>query len=259
MFFPQSLETAACTDRWLIWFCERLHSTTESSSLENQSVTDHSLHYELQDSSFFVRRGYIRKYFGAWFKEALNNISSLLKSEGLSRLYRGLLPPLIMRTSSRALMFGMYDELQSSLSCPHSPPNSSFTICHAQAAFLAGLCEASLCPLERVQVLLQTSAYHDQFKNTGQILGALKIYGVREYYRGLSVILARNSLSNTLFFTLKEPFKKAVMDTHPPINNSLMQLVADFMSGAILGATISTIFFPMNVVKNHIQSKVRIM
>ncbi|ETN83757.1 hypothetical protein NECAME_17351 [Necator americanus] len=120
-----------------------------------------------------------------------------------------------MRTSSRALMFGLYDKFQSSLTCPHSPPNTSFTLCHAQAAFLcefcvAGICEASLCPLERVQVLLQTSAYHDHFKNTGQTLRALRAYGYREYYRGISVVLVRNSLSNAFFFTLKEPFKKAV-------------------------------------------------
>ncbi|PIO70711.1 hypothetical protein TELCIR_07425 [Teladorsagia circumcincta] len=38
--------------------------------------------------------------------------SSSVKSEGIRRLYRGLLPPLIMRTSSRALMFGLYDEFQ---------------------------------------------------------------------------------------------------------------------------------------------------
>ncbi|KIH66351.1 hypothetical protein ANCDUO_03320, partial [Ancylostoma duodenale] len=113
--------------------------------------------------------------------------------------------------------------IQSTLTCPHSPPNTSFTLCHAQAAFLvirvispylrrltAGICEASLCPLERVQVLLQTSAYHDHFKNTGQTLIALKAYGYREYYRGISVVLVRNSLSNALFFTLKEPFKRTV-------------------------------------------------
>ncbi|VDM77686.1 unnamed protein product [Strongylus vulgaris] len=99
--------------------------------------------------------------------------------------------------------------IQSTLRCPHSPPNTSFTLCHAQAAFLAGICEASLCPLERVQVLLQTSAFHDRFKNTGETLLALRAFGYREYYRGISVVVLRNSLSNALFFTLREPFKKA--------------------------------------------------
>ncbi|CAI4225962.1 unnamed protein product [Auanema sp. JU1783] len=179
-----------------------------------------------------------------------------LKSEGLSLLYRGLLPPLIMRTSSRALMFGLYDKFQETLSCPHSPPNTSLSICHAQAAFLAGLCEASLCPLERVQVLLQTSRYHDDFKNTGAALRAIKGYGYREYYRGFSVVMARNSLSNSLFFTFREPFKQMVLRSELPLPNNVLQIVADFISGAVLGASISTLFYPLNVVKNHMQSKV---
>ncbi|VDM62369.1 unnamed protein product [Angiostrongylus costaricensis] len=187
------------------------------------------------------------------FRQQLHGFSakvaySQLKSEGIGKLYRGLLPPLIMRTSSRALMFGLYDEFQSILKCPYSPPNTSFTV--------SGLCEASLCPLERVQVLLQTSAYHDHFKNTAQALRALKAYGYCEYYRGISVVLARNSLSNAIFFTLKEPFKKMVTELSPSINRTATQLVADFISGAVLGAFISTMFFPVNVVKNHMQSKV---
>lgn len=39
-----------------------------------------------------------------------NAIPFQIRSEGIGKLYRGLLPPLIMRTSSRALMFGLYDE-----------------------------------------------------------------------------------------------------------------------------------------------------
>ncbi|VDK80000.1 unnamed protein product [Cylicostephanus goldi] len=154
----------------------------------------------------------------AWSQVIYSNLSfalfrSKVKSEGIRRLYRGLLPPLIMRTSSRAVMFGLYDKFQASLRCPHSPPNTSFTLCHAQAAFLgkcSGICEASLCPLERVQVLLQTSAFHDRFKNTAETFWALRAFGYREYYRGISMVMIRNSLSNALFFTLREPFKKAV-------------------------------------------------
>ncbi|VDM79522.1 unnamed protein product [Strongylus vulgaris] len=47
-----------------------------------------------------------------------------------------------------------------------------------------------------------------------------------------------------------------VIDAKPTRNRTATELLADFLSGAILGATISTVFFPMNVVKNHMQSKV---
>ncbi|PIC32976.1 hypothetical protein B9Z55_013124 [Caenorhabditis nigoni] len=191
---------------------------------------------------------------GFHVKDAIQQI----KLEGVGKLYRGLLPPLIMRTTSRALMYGLYDEFQISLKCPHAPPNSSFSICHAQAAFLSGVCEAMLCPLERVQVLLQTTKFHDKFKNTLHAFSRLKEYGYREYYRGFSVILVRNSLSNTLFFTLRDPLKQRIMDL-PQASRlpcSLQHWIGDFIAGSLLGATISTAFFPLGVVKNHMQAKV---
>ncbi|KAK6762970.1 hypothetical protein RB195_023614 [Necator americanus] len=47
-----------------------------------------------------------------------------------------------------------------------------------------------------------------------------------------------------------------VIDGKPMLSNTGTQLLADFVSGAVLGASISTVFFPLNVVKNHMQSKV---
>lgn len=187
-------------------------------------------------------------------KDAIQQI----KLEGVGKLYRGLLPPLIMRTTSRALMYGLYDEFQISLKCPRSPPNSSFSICHAQAAFLSGVCEAMLCPLERVQVLLQTTIFHDKFKNTLHTFNRLRDYGYREYYRGFSVILIRNSLSNTIFFTLRDPLKQKIVGIPQAgrLPESLQQLIGDFVAGSLLGATISTAFFPLGVIKNHMQAKV---
>ncbi len=64
------------------------------------------------------------------FQEALGQ----LHSEGAALLYRGLLPPLIMKTTSRAVMFGMYKGYQNLLGC--HPSSSTFTAKHALAAFL---------------------------------------------------------------------------------------------------------------------------
>ncbi|GMT32654.1 hypothetical protein PFISCL1PPCAC_23951 [Pristionchus fissidentatus] len=197
------------------------------------------------------------------FRQQLHNLLTKeawrqIKSEGIGLLYRGLLPPLIMRTSSRALMFGLYDEFCQKLKCS---PQSSLTLCHVKAAMLAGSCEALLCPLERVQVLLQTSAYHEHFKNTTEALRAVKPHGFFEFYRGMSMVVMRNSLSNALFFTLREPCREMVLSSKkreellPSQLNSLIPFLADFASGGFLGASISTLFFPLNVVKNRMQSQ----
>ncbi|GMR32033.1 hypothetical protein PMAYCL1PPCAC_02228 [Pristionchus mayeri] len=200
------------------------------------------------------------------FRQQLHNLLTKeawkqIKSEGFGLLYRGLLPPLIMRTSSRALMFGLYDEFCHKLKCSSE---SSLTLCHVKAAMFAGACEALLCPFERVQVLLQTSAYHEHFKNSSEAVKAIRPHGFFEFYRGISMVIFRNSLSNALFFTLREPCREMVLSAKdrdsltPSTLHSIFPFLADFVSGGILGASISTLFFPVNVVKNRMQSQLGI-
>ncbi|CAJ0917366.1 unnamed protein product, partial [Mesorhabditis belari] len=137
-----------------------------------------------------------------------------IRAEGISLLYRGLLPPLLMRTTSRAVMFGLYDNFLTHFGgAKYTRGSSLFTVERAKAAFLAGACEASLAPLERIQVLLQADKYHKEFKNSGDAaVKIFKYYGIREYYRGISLVIARNGLSNILYFNLREPFKMFILD-----------------------------------------------
>ncbi|CAL7939675.1 unnamed protein product [Xylocopa violacea] len=117
------------------------------------------------------------------------------------------------------------------------------------AAHFAGTAEAILVPLERVQTLLQDWRYHDKFKNTSHAFKyLLKNYGVSECYRGLVPIICRNSCSNLIFFILKEQSGK-LMDEQESVLTS-------FINGALIGGFTSTIFYPMNVIKTHMQSKI---
>lgn len=79
-----------------------------------------------------------------------------------------------------------------------------------------------------------------------------KNHGLRELYRGLSAICVRNGLSNIIFFTVRQPLKATFPDTNSKIKNTLY----DFLSGGILGAFISTLFYPLNVIKSHMQARV---
>ncbi|KAI1706979.1 mitochondrial carrier protein [Ditylenchus destructor] len=218
----------------------------------------------------------------------LKDAFSQLFKEGVPYLYRGLLPPLIQRTSTRMIMFGMFDAYQRLLECP--PIADGPTMCHARAAFLAGATEGILCPFERTQVLLQNPAYHKYFRNTGEAFSFVKSFGVREFYRGITLIVIRNGLSNAMFFSLKGPLKTLMTQatSAPPTTddslapdvteqknvqkdqiqeladvssaakpkNKIVNVLVDFVTGAVLGATISTIFFPLNVVKNRMQSEI---
>lgn len=70
----------------------------------------------------------------------------------------------------------------------------------------------------------------------------LNQFGFREHYRGLSAILFRNGPGNILFFGLREPLRQSF----PAGDSSSVRMLNDFICGAMLGAVISTVSFPIN-------------
>lgn len=194
------------------------------------------------------------------FKEAFAEI----RSEGLANFYRGLLPPLLQKSTSYSIMFGTQNEYYLMLKglCDTSSSEamvkqmsagSRNVLITSVSGALAGLTEAVLTPFERVQALLQMQKYHGHYRHTWHVFEAVaKSHGPRELYRGLSAICMRNSLSNALFFSLRTPLKQMFPRTDNKFENSFY----DFVNGGLLGAVLSTMFYPLNVIKSNMQAQV---
>lgn len=151
------------------------------------------------------------------FRQQLQGITAKevykqLRKEGCWMLYRGVLPPLIQRTTTRSLMFGMFDKFHRYFACSECQAEQTRTACFAFSAFMAGAVEAISCPFERTQVLLQSPEYNQHFQNTAHAFKELAKIGVKELYRGFTVVLLRNGSSNVLFFTLRKPFRDVVIN-----------------------------------------------
>ncbi|XP_056369269.1 mitochondrial nicotinamide adenine dinucleotide transporter SLC25A51 [Oenanthe melanoleuca] len=172
-----------------------------------------------------------------------------LRRDGLRTLYRGILPPLMQKTATLALMFGLYEDF-SALLLSHARAPELLT--RSAAAALTGTTEAVLTPFERVQTLLQDHRHHDKFTNTYQAFKVLRAYGMREYYRGLVPILLRNGPSNVLFFGLRGPIKQLL----PEATSYSSHMVNDFICGGLLGAMLGLLFFPVNVIKTRMQAQI---
>lgn len=171
-----------------------------------------------------------------------------LHSEGIHFLYRGILPPLCQKTFSLAIMFGVYDEVRR----PLVNHGVNIYLAKALAGMVSGTTEALLVPFERIQTLLQDSTYHTKFRNTFHAFKTIGItYGFREYYRGLVPILLRNGPSNVCFFIIREEAQKRLPKTDDVIRKTLNE----FASGALIGVLLSSLFFPINVAKVSIQSR----
>lgn len=170
--------------------------------------------------------------------------------------------------------------------------NSPSVVNLALASCLTGSTEAILTPLERVQMLLQDRKFHNEYKNTVDALIKLRQFGSAEYYRGLTCVLLRNGPSNILFFGLRDEIKKLITKVDclsssssknpqpargtindnsstsfsnlPPQPKNQVRLgpihladsmLHDFLSGAILGMCISTLFYPLSVVRTRMQTR----
>lgn len=168
-----------------------------------------------------------------------------ISREGIRLLYRGILPPLCQKTLSLSLMFSVYEGSKQRIYLL----TRSDVLAKVLAANIAGTTEALLMPLERVQTLLQDWRYHEKFKNTSHAFRYLLMnHGVTECYRGMVPIIYRNGLSNLMFFTLRDQ-SKILMGEHE-------SLLTNFVCGALIGGFTSTIFYPMNVIKIHMQTKI---
>lgn len=186
------------------------------------------------------------------FRQQLHGISawdaaSQLRAEGILSLYRGTLPPLMQKSATTALMFGSFEQYRRVCLEKHISVSSSVVL----AAFCAGCTEAVLTPFERIQTLMLDHNWEGKFRNTPHAFVSLSKYGVREYYRGLTAILLRNGPSNIIFFGCRDKLRSLL-----PAYIERFSLLADFLSGACLGAFISTIFYPLNTTKTHMQKSV---
>ena len=165
--------------------------------------------------------------------------------EGIGKLYRGVKPPLVQSIVSKSMMFGLYSWYHN-LICQTLGDQVEGTL-HL-AAFLAGTTEALLTPFERAQTLLQIPKYNSQITGANDALRRIHRMGLREHYRGLTAVLLRNGPTNVCFFAARDPLRDALTQI------STQRWVVDFVSGSLLGACLSTLFFPINVARSRMQS-----
>lgn len=172
---------------------------------------------------------------------------SKMKKDGIRRLYRGMLSPLLQRSAEISIMFGIYKSAEMAL---HPLNLRRFDEKTASSA-ISGFAKSLLAPLERTELLLIDSRHHDRFKNMGQaVFIIMRDYGPREFYRGYTVILARDIIHNTLFFFAREKIYGMIKS-----HNVIRIVFEDFLIGSGMGLFMTTLFYPIKVIKANMQKE----
>lgn len=174
-----------------------------------------------------------------------------LYKEGPVKLYRGVIPPLLMRTLNGTLLFGLQDTLLHHLSLSSHSVISTSAL-PALAGFGAGMVEAVVfTPFERIQNVLQNSQNDRHLPTLKSVLVRLKAQRLAlGYYRALLPITARNALGSSLYFGMKGPVCAAVA------GQGLSPVVSSFMSGTFTSMAVSLALYPLSVLVANMQAQV---
>lgn len=180
---------------------------------------------------------------------------SRLKNEGFYLAYRGVLPPLLQRGSSGAVMFGVQSVTERILDQRRNVLNNPSAVNKELSAIFAGMCEASLMPFERVQTLIQNKHQFPSYRNTFHTLASLvTTHGMKELYRGLSPIIIRNCLGNALYFSGHTWLSH--LRSRRPNEGPMQRGTWNFIIGSLLGGSIGIFTYPFNVIKTRMHSTV---
>lgn len=185
-----------------------------------------------------------------------------LSVEGTVSLFRGALPPVLIKSINSSVMSGTFNQYRNLLQT-HPSLSESMSVhplgCTFLAAMMGGCTEALLTPLERVQMILQDDRNNAQYRNTVDAFLRLRRYGIGEYYRGLSAVLLRNGPSTFLYFGFKDTLKDRVLPDdglllHQMDSGLRKEALRNFLAGGTMGSFTSTLFYPINVLRIQMQT-----
>jgi len=180
--------------------------------------------------------------------------SSVIRTEGWSRLYRGIVPPILMEAPKRAVKFAsneVYKPLFENKKTKQLVGPGAVL-----AGGMAGMTEACvIIPFELVKVRLQAKENIGKYKNSFHAVSEIfREEGTRGFYKGLESTLWRNAVWNGAYFGLIHHLQKSF--ALPPEKSTRgKRLFRDFIAGFIGGVVATTLNTPFDVVKSRIQKE----
>jgi len=178
----------------------------------------------------------------------VGTLTSIIREEGMGRLYRGLVPPLLLEAPKRAVKFAANDFWGKSLM--NLSGESKMT---QQLSILTG-CSAGatesfiVVPFELVKIKLQdkTSTFAGPMDVVKQVI---RKEGVLGLYAGMEATFWRHFWWNGGYFGCIHQVRGML----PKAETQQAQLFNNFVSGAVGGFVGTAINTPFDVVKSRIQ------
>ena len=222
----------------------------------------------------------------------VDGFRKIARNEGITTLWRGLSPTLMMAVPGNVIYFAGYDWLRTSPNSPIRPfnPDSPFHVPHKYAPLVAGssariMAALVVSPVELFRTRLQAAHSSSASSNFRETFNGIKemvaSQGPRSLWRGLTLTLWRDVPFSALYWWGYEVTKKSLGDvrssrergrswsdtllTAEPLDptprsasrerarNHTATLIDSFIAGAVSGGLASFVTTPFDVGKTRRQ------
>ncbi|KAF8213201.1 carnitine/acyl carnitine carrier [Mycena galopus ATCC 62051] len=190
---------------------------------------------------------------------AIDVVKKTVAKDGLTGLYRGMIPPLLGVTPIFAISFWAYGaSKQLILSTTPNRTSDVLSIPELAAAGFLSAVPTTLvtAPVERAKVLLQVQGQggsEHKYKGVFDVMKHLyKEGGMKSIFRGSGATLARDGPGSAAYFAAYEVTKKAL--TPAGQSPSQLNLGAIIVAGGMAGVAMWAVAIPPDVLKSRLQS-----
>ncbi|KAI0310809.1 organic acid transporter [Amylostereum chailletii] len=183
----------------------------------------------------------------------LGSFQNIIKQEGFGRLYRGLVPPLLLEAPKRAVKFAANDFWGNTYKSLTGEKQMTQNLAIATGCSAGATESVVVVPFELVKIKLQdkSSTFAGPMDVVKQVI---KREGVLGLYAGMEATFWRHVWWNGGYFG--SIFQVRAM--MPKAESPQAQLFNNFVSGAIGGFIGTAINTPFDVVKSRIQSVAKV-
>lgn len=202
------------------------------------------------------------------FNSTLDGLRKISRNEGISTLWRGLSPTLVMAIPANVIYFAGYDWLRTS---PKSPVYGRFSDAYAPlaAGSIARVIAAiAVNPIEMLRTRMQATSTKEKGVLRATMVGLKEMVSAEGYltlWRGLTLTLWRDVPFSGLYWwgyekgrqQLNNLRQQAMPASGPPQNVEMSHgalLTDSFLAGAVSGAIAAFVTTPFDVGKTRQQT-----
>mmetsp|Transcript_16775 Transcript_16775/g.23338 ORF Transcript_16775/g.23338 Transcript_16775/m.23338 type:complete len:295 (-) Transcript_16775:109-993(-) len=180
----------------------------------------------------------------------ISGLRDIIQKEGFIKMYRGVLPPVLIEAPKRAIKFAANEFYKPIFSGKDGKLSQTGAIASGVAA---GSTEAfAIVPFELVKIRLQDKASAGKYANTlDAVTKIAQTEGPLAFYKGLESTIWRHGVWSGGYFGLIFTVKGMM----PKAKSEKGQSFLNFVAGAIAGTFGTMLNTPFDVAKSRIQNQ----